>query len=267
MNFWNFLKSKTFWLQMAIAAGVVVVLLFITNWILGIYTTSGRTVVVPDLVGRLQADIESEVRNGDLDLVLLDSIYRADEQPGVIVDQIPAAGKKVKKGRTIYITINAFGKEMTSMPALVNYSFRNAKVNLQNAGLVLGRVDSVPSPYDGLVLKQLKGGQPVKAGDRLPKGTTIDLVVGRGTEGGVTNIPNLTGRLYEDALASLASAGLSLGGVICDETVTTASDSANAIVYRQSPAADYSNSVDMWTPVSLWLTTDATKAAQSVLDD
>lgn len=267
MNFWNFLKSKTFWLQMAIAVVAVVVLLLITNWALGLYTTSGRTVVVPELVGRMQADIEKEVRNGDLELVLLDSIYRANEQPGVIVDQIPVAGKKVKKGRTIYITINAFGKEMTSMPALVNYSFRNARVNLQNAGLVLGRVDSVPSPYDGLVLKQLKGGQPVKAGERLPKGTAINLVVGRGTDGGATNIPDLKGQLYEDALASLATAGLSLGNVICDETVATASDSACAIVFKQSPAANYGNAVDMWTPVSIWLTTDATKAAQSVLDD
>ena len=169
MSFLNFLKTKIFWAQVGLAVAATIVLLVLVNWGLDIYTTSGRTVVVPTLVGHMQSEVEDEVRNGDLSLVLIDSIYRSSEKPGVIVDQIPEAGKKVKKGRAIYVTINAFTKEMTTMPALVNYSYRNAVVNLQNAGLSLGRVDSVPSPYDGLVLKQMVDGREVNAGDRLPR--------------------------------------------------------------------------------------------------
>lgn len=267
MTFWNFLKSKLFWAQVGLAVVATVLLLVLANWALGVYTTSGRTVVVPQLVGHLQSEIESEVRNGDLSLVLIDSIYKAGERPGVIVDQIPEAGKKVKKGRTIYVTINAFTKEMTVMPALVNYSYRNAIVNLQNAGLAVGRVDSVPSPYDGLVLKQTVDGRDVKAGDRLPKGTAVSLTVGHGEAGGVTSVPDLRGLPYDEALVAIAGASMSLGNVACDATISTASDTAMAIVYRQSPSATSGAATATWTPINIWLTTDATKAAQSALEE
>ncbi len=266
MSFLDFLKSKVFWAQVGIAVAATILILVLVNWGLGVYTTSGRTVVVPTLVGHLQSEVEEEVRNGELSLVLIDSIYRSDEKPGVIVDQIPEAGKKVKKGRTIYVTINAFTKEMTSMPALVNYSFRNAIVNLQNAGLAMGRVDSVPSPYDGLVLKQTVNGKEVKAGDRLPKGTAVNLVVGHGREGGSTKVPDVTGQPYDDALIAIAGAMMTAGNVICDETIRTASDSAMAIVYKQSPCASRGETVEMWTPISLWLTTDAEKVATNILE-
>lgn len=266
MNLWNFLKSKTFWAQVGLAVVATIVLLIIANWALGIYTTSGRTVVVPQLVGHTQTEIESEVRNGDLAIVLIDSIYKPGEKPGVIVDQIPEAGKKVKKGRTLYVTINAFSKEMTSMPALVNYSYRNALVNLQNAGLTVGRVDSVPSPYDGLVLKQTLNGKDIKAGDRLPKGTAVDLTVGQGDAGGATRVPEVRGLPYDEALAAIAGASMSLGNVACDATIRTASDSAMAIVYNQSPKATGAT-VATWTSLNLWLTTDPDKAAQGALSE
>lgn len=267
MKFINFLKTKLFWAQVGLSVVATIVLLVIANWALGVYTTSGRTVVVPQLVGHLQSEIESEVRNGDLSLVLMDSIYRAGEKPGVIVDQIPEAGKKVKKGRTIYVTINAFTKEMTVMPALVNYSYRNAIVNLQNAGLALGRVDSVPSPYDGLVLKQTVDGKEIKAGDKLPKGTAVSLVVGRGQAGGVTRVPDVRGLPYDEALVAIAGAAMSLGNVACDATIRTASDTAMAIVYKQSPAAADGTSVETWSAMNIWLTTDADKAVQGALSE
>lgn len=264
MNFWNFLKSRVFWIQVGISIVVTVLLLVLVNWALGVYTTSGRTIVVPQLVGHLQSEVDEEVRNGDLQLVLIDSIYQAGERPGVIVDQIPEAGKKVKKGRTVYITINAFSKEMTTMPMLVNYSFRNAQVNLQNAGLAVGRVDSVPSPYDGLVLQQKVGGKPIKAGDKLPKGTAVDLVVGHGSATGVTIVPDVRGLAYDEALERLASAALAAGDVMCDETVSSAADSSMAVVYKQIPSPN-GNKVEAWTRVELWLTTDAQKVAGSIM--
>lgn len=266
MSFINFLKSRVFWVQVALAVVAIVVLLSLTSWFLGLYTNSGRTVVVPQLVGQLQAEVQDEVRNGDMDLRLIDSIYRADVRPGAIVDQIPEAGKKVKKGRTIYITINAFTKEMTAMPALVNFSFRNAKVNLQNAGLNMGRVDSVPSPYNGLVLKQSVAGRAVNAGERLPKGTSVDLVVGRGDTEGSAVVPDLVGRLYDDAISALAEARLSVGGVSFDASVRTASDSAQAVVFRQSPEAE-AGAVDAWSPVNLWLSTDMGKLTERMLEE
>lgn len=266
MTFLRFLKSGTFWIQVGLAVVATVLLLVLTNWLLGHYTTSGRTVVVPQLAGQLQSEVEAEVRNGDLRLQLIDSLYRADVRPGAIVDQVPAAGKKVKKGRTIYITINAFSKEMTTMPSLVNFSFRNARVNLQNAGLELGRVDSIPNPYDGLVLKQMAGGRDLEAGAKLPKGSVVDLVVGYGDANGTARVPNLVGTTYDDAIAALAQARLSVGGVTFDETVASRSDTSLAVVYRQTPAGS-GLTADAWSPVSIWLTTDMNKLTSVILQD
>lgn len=266
MSLLKFLKSRVFWLQVGIALVAIAFLLWLTLEILGHYTTSGRTVVVPQLVGQLQADVEEEVHNADMSLKLIDSLYRADTKPGAIVDQIPAAGKKVKKGRIIYITINAFSKEMTTMPALVNFSFRNARVNLQNAGLELGKVDSIPSPYDGLVLKQLYDGKPIDAGQKLPKGSKVNLVVGCGASDGPTTIPSLITQSYEDAISAIAAARLSLGNIDFDETIRSAADTSRAIVYRQSPAAS-SGHVEAWSTVNLWLTTDMTKLSNAILAD
>lgn len=265
MTFLRFLKSRVFWIQVGLAVVAAVLLLALTNWALSHYTTSGRTVVVPQLAGQLQSEVEAEVRNGDLRLQLIDSLYRADVRPGAIVDQVPAAGKKVKKGRTIYITINAFSKEMTTMPALVNFSFRNARVNLQNAGLELGCVDSIPSPYDGLVLKQMAGGREIEAGGKLPKGSAVDLVVGYGDTNGTTRIPHLVGTTYDDAIAALAQARLSVGGADFDETVASGADTAQAVVYRQTPAGGAT--ADAWSPVSIWLTTDMGKLASGIWDE
>lgn len=258
MTFFRFLKSRVFWIQVGLAVVATVFLLWLVGQILAYYTTSGRTVVVPQLVGHLQADVEREVENADMTIKLIDSLYRADVAPGVIVDQIPEAGKKVKKGRVIYVTINAFTKEMTSMPALVNFSFRNAQVNLENAGLEMGRVDSVPSPYDGLVLKQTFEGKPITPGQRLPRGSRIDLVVGRGGADGPTSIPDLTSKTYDEALAAIAASRLSAGNISFDETVVTAADTATAVVFRQSPTPSY-GSIDAWSTVNIWLTTDVSK--------
>lgn len=265
MTFFKFLKSRVFWIQVALAVVATVFLLWLVGQILAFYTTSGRTVVVPQLVGHLQADVEREVENADMSIKLIDSLYRTDVEPGVIVDQIPEAGKKVKKGRVIYVTINAFTKEMTSMPALVNFSFRNARVNLQNAGLEMGRVDSVPSPYDGLVLKQTVDGKSVAPGARLPKGSRVDLVVGRGGSDGPTTIPSLAAKTYEEAIAAIAAARLSVGNVTFDESVSSAADTATAVVYRQSPTPA-AGRVDAWSHVSITLTTDVSKLEPSTSD-
>ena len=65
--------------------------------------------------------------------------------PGVVVEQTPSAGEKVKKNRTIFFTINAYAAEQVQMPNLVDYSLRNAKVILESYGLELGDLIYIPS--------------------------------------------------------------------------------------------------------------------------
>ncbi len=267
MSFLKFLKSKVFWLQVGLSIVAIIILLFLTQWILGIYTNSGRTIIVPQLKGQLQSEVENSLYNSGLEIQVIDSLYIPGERPGGIVDQIPDAGKKVKKGRKIYVTINAFSKEMTTMPGLTNFSLRNAQVNLQNAGLQLGEVTYKPSPYKDLVLEQNINGKPVKNGEKLAKGTRIDLVVAQGDEGGVTYVPSVIGKPAEDARQILSTSRLVMGALNYDESVKSAFDSLDARVFRQSPNANYSTPIDAWSAVQLWLTTDQEKIDAAQIDE
>lgn len=260
-NFFSFLKSKVLLINIGLSIVAVVVLLLLTNLILSLYTTQGRGVTMTDYRGMLVKEIEQDAKNAEFEVVVIDSVYTTDAsmRPGAIVEQIPAAKKKVKKGRKIYVTINAFSREMTQMPALVNFSCRNALVNISNAGLSLGRIDTVASPYRDLVLKQKVDGIEVQPGMRLPKGSVVDLVVGRGDTGGVAYVPNVKGQLLEDVTEILQESRVTLGLVEYDETVRSDADTVRAVVYRQSPMPSGSQPVEAWTPVRVWLTIDMTK--------
>lgn len=254
---WSYLTSRTCWIQVGLALLAVVVLLFLTQWLLSVYTTSGKVIQVPEAVGSLVEEVAPALANSDLHVVVMDSVYKSGVRPGEIVDQTPAAGKKVKKGRKIYVTINAWSREQTTMPLLTDKSYQFAPSLLANAGLELGRVERRPSPYKNLVLSQSIGGRPVLAGVKLPKGTVVDIAIGIGNEGGVALVPSVLGLIVEEAEDSLLRRSLQLGMVSYDATVQTGADTVRAVVYKQLPAPDPYNPVDAWTPVNLWLTLDA----------
>ncbi|MBQ3635630.1 MAG: PASTA domain-containing protein [Bacteroidales bacterium] len=260
MNFLRFLISKTFWIQVAIAVAAIVGLLSATTLILSAYTNKGRTIIVPSIIGRTQAEVAKELKNSDLDLVLVDSVYNLEARPGAIVDQEPAAGKKVKKGRTLYVTINAFGREMTTMPDVVsNSSDREAMAILATAGLKVGKLEHRPHPHNGLVLEAKVNGEEVKPGERIPKGTVVDLVVGEGNGNVEALVGDYKGLTLDDAGTSIRNCKLNVGRVIYDETVVTAGDTLASVVYKQSPKASDKVGVQVGMEVDLWMTMDMTK--------
>jgi beta-lactam-binding protein with PASTA domain len=86
----------------------------------------------------------------------------------------------VKSGRKIYVTVNTGIKPKVKMPKLVNGSSNLASVLLRNAGLKLGRVDSVKSIFGtGLVIKQKYKNKEVLPNTLLDKGSVIDIVVSK----------------------------------------------------------------------------------------
>lgn len=254
MTFFRFIKSKVFWLSVVAAIVLIIILLCIASWCMRIYTQSGRIIMVPQLEGYTEAQVKPQLRNVGLDCVVIDSMYKHDAAPGVIVDQIPAAGKNVKKGRKIYVTINAFAREMVKMPQLVDYSLRNAQVVIETAGLQLGNVEYMPSEYAGLVLDQRLDGKTIKQGTKLPKGSRVDLVVGSGRSRNSSVIPNVIGLTLYDAEQTLRNSSLNVGSKIYDSSIVTRIDTAVAVVHKQSPEAVRGATAPTGSMVNLWLT-------------
>lgn len=254
MNFLKFICSKTFWLNVLLAIVGTLLLVTILMWALTHYTSAGRTIMVPDVTHRTVQQIERQLSNMGLDYVVIDSIHKSGEMKGAIVEQIPRAGKNVKKGRKIFLTINAYTSEMVEMPHLVDLSLRNAQVVLETRGLKIGKITYKPSEYNGLVLAQLVDGESVAEKTKLEKGTRIELVVGNGGDENNVLVPELIGLTREQARIHIDDAMLKVGTEIYDSSVKSAQDSASSVVYRQNPASTDGLMAPQGSPVTIWLT-------------
>jgi len=160
---------------LAFIAYLLIAMLF-TSW----YTRHGESIKVPKIEGMPVENAAELLDDNDLEMVIVDSVFKEDVKPNTVVEQDPQPDMNVKPGRIIYVTVNTGLKPKVKMPKLVNGGANLAKVLLQNAGLKLGRIDSVSSPIgSGLVLVQKYKGRAVAPNTPLEKGSVIDIVVSK----------------------------------------------------------------------------------------
>jgi beta-lactam-binding protein with PASTA domain len=184
MSLRKFLASKEFFIQLAIAVLLIVVLVFVMMKWLNYTTNHGEEITVPDL-SKLSVEVAEEKLSAlDLEYVLLDTTeYQSDFPKFSVVKQDPIAGSKVKEGRKIYIKVNSDAYREVIMPDLIEQTLRQAEPTLLALGLKLG--DKTYKPYLGkdMVLEMRYKGKKLKAGDKIPKASKIDLVLGDGKVG------------------------------------------------------------------------------------
>jgi len=132
----------------------------------------------------------------------------------------------------VYIVLNSNKAPLVNMPNLIDVSLRQAQVMLQSVGLKTGRLIYRPDIAQNVVLEQLYGNQSLAAGTKVPKGSTIDLVLGDGLGSGDVSLPDLTGMTLEEAGNLLSSSSLTIGSVVYQGPIR---DSASAKVFRQTP--------------------------------
>lgn len=184
MKFFKFIFSKAFLLQLIIAAVVTVVLVFGTLKYLDIKTDHNETVEVPDL-SKFELDIvDKKLEEMNLRREVLDSAnYNPNYPPYSVLDQVPKPGKQVKENRKIYLTLNPSGFIDVEIPqGLIRQTRRQVEPTLIALGFQIGDVIMKPDIAKGAVLGLRHKGETIKAGDKLPKTSTIDLVVGDGSK-------------------------------------------------------------------------------------
>jgi len=231
MNFVQFITTKIFLKHFGVALLIVILLSWAILSSLKIYTHHGESVDVPDYMGLTMNEISRLESSRDLELVVVDSVYDITKKRGSVISQDPLPKSHVKGNRKIYITLIASVPEQISMPDLVDLSLRQATAILQTYGLKLGGISQVPDIANNAVLRQLYHGRPIEKGKSLPKGSTIDLVVGAGFGGDKVQIPFLIGKTRGEALMELRRFSLNKG----TETFEQGADSLNAKVYEQNP--------------------------------
>jgi len=251
-----FFLSKRFWLHLAIALVIIVLMFWGVFSYLNSYTNHDASVTVPTFITEQAADLDRLTKEVQLNYVIVDSVHDDVADIGSVVKQDPLAGEVVKPGRTVYITIVRKLPKMIQMPNLVDKTSRQASAFLNMIGLEVKKIETRPSQFPGSVLEQLYDGAPVDSGVMLMKGSGITLVVG--AEGNDRKpIPNLNALTIAEAKLRLNEATLNLGAEIY-LNCPTALDSANARVYKQSPTSGGMSMATSGTSVDVWLDSNST---------
>ncbi len=263
MDFFRFLLTKKFLRHLGLAVAISLVLLLGTLLWLKIYTHHGNTIVVPDLAGLTMDEVDDVTSSRRLRFEVVDSVFSTEMPRGTVIKQNPNARSRVKKNRKIFLTMNAVNPEMVSMPQLIGLSFRQAKLALQNAGLIQGTIQYKPDFAKNNVLQQMHNHSVINEGTVITKGAVIDLVLGMGLSSKTTRVPDLVGLGLEEASAIISDYFLNLGALTYDLSFEEAEDSAGAFIWRQYPDFDEFKRLNMGMEMDIWLTLDSTRMPQA----
>jgi beta-lactam-binding protein with PASTA domain len=230
-SFFEYIKSKTFFKNVLLAALVVLFVVLTAYFSLNYYTRHGSGIPVPNLIG-MQIDRASALLDKQGFQYKIDSVYLADKEPGTVVQQDPDPTTNVKENRTIYLTVITRLAPNISLPELENTTFREATATITNNGLKLGDTTYRSDIARNRVLEVRFAGEIIKAGTKLPKGSRIDLVLGDGQGASEVDIPDLTNQELDAAKFVISQSGLTLGTVTYEGTIT---DSTKVVIKSQMP--------------------------------
>lgn len=231
------IRTNSLWqvlihILIAITLGAVLLIVFFYN-ILPILTRHNQTLTVPNLVGVSLDGLEKKLETAGFQLVVQDTIYDKNYKLNTIVEQRPAAGTLVKKGRKIYIVITPPVTPKVKMPNLKGLSYQMAMAKLKMSQLEVGAIRFKPDIATDAIIGQEIDGKPIKAGEYVMVGTRIDLVIGSGVGDEEFDMPELEGLTLSEAKEVLEMNNLQLGHVTEDPQ---AEAPAGVIVWQYPPA-------------------------------
>ncbi len=248
----SFIISRSFFIQLAIAAGILIGLFLVLTNYLRVYTQHGDELEVPDFSGMTLEQIDSAGYNDIYDFFVVDSLYDDNNRKGAVVIQNPLPGTTVKEGRNIYFTIVASTPEMVIMPDLKDLTLRQAINILESSNLKTGKLIYQPSFDKNAVLEQFFGTDTIFPGDTLIKGSAIDLVIGTGERNYRIPVPFLIGLTREEAIYELNIASFNLGNEFFMDSLRD----EYARVFMQDPLWDSEVSYFPGDSVHLWYKSD-----------
>ncbi|SFC21288.1 PASTA domain, binds beta-lactams [Parapedobacter composti] len=248
VKFFQYLRTDAF--RKNLIAALIGLTVFFLIIIFGLrhYTRHNESVPVPQLKGLVIDDAIKKLEAQGFQYEV-DSVYQMDARPGLVIEQDPDPDTKVKKNRTLYLTIITRTAPEVAFPELIEKTFVEAKAVLNSYGLKLGDTTYIPDIAKDVVLDVKFGGEKLNAGRPIPKGSTIDLVLGDGRGANEVPVPDLTGLTLSEVRFALKGASLTLGTV---NYMGLVADSTSAVVVSQTPTPDDPN-VSIGSPVNVAL--------------
>jgi eukaryotic-like serine/threonine-protein kinase len=249
----QFITGKPLWVNIVTGLGVIIILVIVFLQSLQWITRHDKTLTIPNVTGKSFEQARQILEGQGFEVQIQDSIYNDTATPASVLRQFPDADALVKVNRTVYLTVNRSIPPLIDMPNLEGLSFRSADIAIQQYGLKLEDTVYRSDFAKNSVLEQQYNGQRVKAGTKIPQGSSIVLVLGSGLGTEDFSVPELYGLTYSDAKVLLESNGLNVG-------IVMPNTDPNAYVYRQQPEHKTpdgrTNRIRQGQSVDLWLQPD-----------
>jgi RHS repeat-associated protein len=182
-------------------------------------------VAVPDVVGLAQATAEAMILGASLAFGPVATTTSLTVPAGSVISQSPLAGASAPQGSAVSLVVS-LGPPTTVVPDVVGLPEAAAGAAITVAGLTLGPVSG---DYDRAVPVGLVISQAPPAGSTVAQGSAVTLVVSLGPP--LVAVPDVTGQPDAAAAATIAAAGLVVGAVTTQSSVTVPAGS----VIAQSP--------------------------------
>lgn len=169
--------------------------------------TDRADIVLGDFSGMTQDEVNAsqQVASGQV-VVNWEEEYSNDYAAGYVYKQSPVAGRTVREGQSVTLTVS-LGIHYVTVPDLTNYVQADGEQQLKDLGvsvLVTQAVDESVAP--GSIIRT----DPA-AGSQVAAGTTVVIYVSRPQVATTTKVPSLIGMSVDDARTLLVQRKLGLG--------------------------------------------------------
>lgn len=237
-NILAFIITKHFIKQFGLLILCYLLLIGGTLLYLDIRTHHGEKIAVPNVVGKHIDNIEELLDESELDYIVLDSIFRPDVKEGTIIKQNPEPTSRtkvfVKSSRILEISLSKKINYVV-VPDLLHKSKRYAESILKNRGLKFQFSYKIsPNDIDAVMSQRFKG-RRIREGAKVPHGSIIHLIIGKGSKEDPFEVPELYGLTYTQAdsvIYELPSVSLIIGDC---SGCKTKKDTLKARISSQTP--------------------------------
>ena len=242
-------KSLFHWkvlLNLVIAIGVFVGLVWLTFRWLEFHTNHGEEIPVPNVVNMTVHQAIKELEDSGLEIEVDSGKYDPKYKSFQVLAIYPSQGSRVKNGSFVTIKVNPRTWAPVAVPDIIDRYKGLAFNQLNLVGLKVSDTIFEPSIQRDAVLRIIYNGSNIKPGTLLPKFSSVGLVIGSGPMRNVA-VPNLVGRTVQEAKKIITQHLFEVG--IIDSESTGNHDAE--IVYYQDPAPgalrDQGNQIDIWS--------------------
>ncbi|UAY53280.1 PASTA domain-containing protein [Ferruginibacter albus] len=228
----KFITNRPFWVNLLVAIGLVLLLIFAFLQLLDIITKHGEKLIIPDVTHKETAAAIKELESKGFDVQIQDSVYTDTLPKGTVIKQLPYPGATVKVNRTVFLTVNCYTAPMIDMPDLKGKTLDFALDILKKSHLKLADTIYKSDFTYMMIVDQLYHNNKIAAGEKVRWGSGITLIVGAGQKDSSFVVPSLLGMTCAEATALLDSLEL-IPVLVPDATV--GKDTAQAFIVKQNP--------------------------------